>query len=305
VKNAAATRGNHIFIWSGILDVATSEGEIATVVSHEMAHVLAGHTHPDPNEELRNMLIQVGAIAAGTALSAMGARYGWWIDPGELGAAAVNQIGQGILVNPYSREKELEADAVGMMLMAKAGYDPGDAVRFWSRAQRDPDFSSSLPFFATHPNAEDRVVRLHQLLPLALEGAKTARLSDGIGTKADAGPPPGAPDGPIEISQETAGLHIDPPREAAAQSADATQVKAGPHEVVASNQRQSEWRIAVDNSGVRRGRSPSARTTRRLVRDERIQVIKEEGMWLKIVSPVAGYVPRRDAEPAPELPPPL
>jgi len=69
VKNAAATRGNHVFIWSGMLDWIQSDDELATILGHELAHVLARHTDPDPNEAAKKMLIRVGAIAASIAVA--------------------------------------------------------------------------------------------------------------------------------------------------------------------------------------------------------------------------------------------
>ena len=58
IKNAAATRGNHIFIWSGMLNTTTTDDEIAAVLAHEMAHLLAGHTDPDPNEQVKKILLK-------------------------------------------------------------------------------------------------------------------------------------------------------------------------------------------------------------------------------------------------------
>ena len=69
-KNAAATRGNHVFVWSGLLNSVSSDDELSVIIAHELSHVLAGHTDPDPNEEVKKILISVGAIAAGVAVSA-------------------------------------------------------------------------------------------------------------------------------------------------------------------------------------------------------------------------------------------
>ncbi|MCB0360485.1 MAG: M48 family metallopeptidase, partial [Bdellovibrionales bacterium] len=164
IKNAAATRGNHVFVWSGMLDYVQSDEELATVLAHEIAHVLAGHTDPDPNEAIRKMLIGLGAAAAGIAVS-QSAGSQW----GQITSSLTQEVGSGFLVNPYSREREAEADHIGLFLMADAHYDPRAAVEFWKRAQNDPAFSSSLEFFSTHPLAEDRAAQLQSFLPAALD----------------------------------------------------------------------------------------------------------------------------------------
>lgn len=162
VINAAATRGNHIFVWSGMLDFATTEEELATVLAHEIAHVLAGHTDPDPKEAIRHLLVGVGAAAAGIAVaSAAGGTAG------QITSALTQEVGSGFLVNPFSREREAEADHIGLFLMADAKYDPSGAIAFWSRAEKNPSFNSSLEFFSTHPLAHDRLSTLQQYLPEA------------------------------------------------------------------------------------------------------------------------------------------
>ncbi len=167
-KNAAATRGNHVFVWTGMINTAKSDNELAAVLSHEMSHVLARHTDPDPNEDLRKFMVQLGAIAAGVAAS-YATRGGMFSrTAGDLASAATKEVGSGILVNPYSRENEFEADRIGFFLMADAKFSPQAAVDFWARAEGDPDFGSSLAFFSTHPPAGERLEELKKLLPQAM-----------------------------------------------------------------------------------------------------------------------------------------
>lgn len=164
VKNAAATKGNHLFFWTGMLDFAKTEGEIATVAAHEMAHVLARHTSPDSSKTIAQVLIQVAAVAASVAAASaldggMGAR-----EVSRGAGALTQQIGNGIFVNPYSQEVETEADEVGLFLMSRAGYDPADAIKFWEKfADEEP---ARLSFFSTHPPAKERLERLKSILPL-------------------------------------------------------------------------------------------------------------------------------------------
>lgn len=192
-KNAAATRGNHVFIWTGIMDSAHSEGELATILAHEISHVLAGHTEPDPSEQVRQMVVGLGAMAAGVAASyaTQGTILGGSV--GDLASGLTQEVGNGILTYPQSRANELEADRVGLLLLADAGYDPQSAIDFWSRAVHDPDFSASLPFLSSHPPAEERLAQLEQLLPAARERAHLA-----------------PPSGPGPLGSNPAGSHTAP-----------------------------------------------------------------------------------------------
>ncbi len=170
-KNAAATRGNHVFVWTGLLNSVKNDGELATIIAHEIAHVLARHTDPDPNEELKKMLVGLGAMAAEIAVSygTRGVRIGGL---GDLTNTVTQHVGEGLLLNPYSKDLELEADQIGFFLMADAGYDPKDALEFWRRAEFNPDFDTGPSFFSTHPPAEDRLANLEKLLPAAEERYK-------------------------------------------------------------------------------------------------------------------------------------
>ncbi|HMO16499.1 MAG TPA: M48 family metallopeptidase [Oligoflexia bacterium] len=183
VKNAAATRGNHIFVWTGIIDSTRNEAELSAVLAHEMAHVLLQHTEPTEEESWTQVLIEVTAMAAavGSTIATRGA-YGSDI-VAEVAAALTRELGQGILVNPYTRDKEHEADEVGLFLMQKAGYPPEAAIEFWSRAVNDPAFSASLPFFSTHPPASDRLQRL-QMTVYSMKNSSGNNFPGGFQAKA-------------------------------------------------------------------------------------------------------------------------
>ena len=173
-KNAGATRGNHIFVWTGMLDYTKDKNELAAVLGHEISHVLAGHTDPDPNESIRKLLISVGSMAAGIAA----ATASGYSDAGQITSQITNTVGEGFFINPYSQAKENEADQIGIFLMAKAGFNPEAAVQFWERASRDPSFSSGPSFFSTHPDSAERMMRLKQLLPQALKYYRGQPYSD-------------------------------------------------------------------------------------------------------------------------------
>lgn len=159
VKNAAATRGEYVFVWSGMLRAVPSDSELAAVVSHEIGHVLAGHTKATPGEEANQMISGTAGQAAGSLLGGI---------EGQIAQTVLSQVLQGFLVNPESQRKEYEADQIGLFIMADAGYDPRSAIDFWTRASSDPNFTnSSLEFLSTHPSSENRLERLRALLPEA------------------------------------------------------------------------------------------------------------------------------------------
>ena len=182
VKNAAATRGNYIFVWTGILRATKSDGELAAILAHEMAHVLAGHTQPTPLEEANQTLSGIAGSVASTAIMQTGA-----VAPvaGLAGSVATEAM-KALFVNPELQRKELEADQIGLFLMADAGYDPEEAVRFWERAQKDPDFSGSTwQVLSSHPSAQARLDSLRSLLDRAKDrfAVRQARLPAGLEKK--------------------------------------------------------------------------------------------------------------------------
>ena len=166
VKNAAATRGNYLFVWTGMFTAVQSDTELATVIAHEMGHVLAQHTAPNPQQEAAQILSGILGTAAGT----VAASYGYGGPLAQLSQMIVENIIQAATVNPQSQADELEADLIGLFMMADAQYDPAEAVKFWKRMLSDPDFQSgTLAYFSSHPSTEERVNNLEQWLSQAVE----------------------------------------------------------------------------------------------------------------------------------------
>lgn len=155
--NAFALPGKKIGVYEGMFEVAENEAQLAAVVGHEIAHNQQAHSQErlsssaatDLGIQLIGGVLQVGNIGYANEIA------------GLLGAGA--QYG---LILPYSRNQELEADRLGLMLMAQAGYDPRAAVQLWQNMQatgaRPPEFMS------THPGPESRIARLEEQLPEAL-----------------------------------------------------------------------------------------------------------------------------------------
>ncbi len=170
-KNAAATRGNFIFVWTGILNTVKNDSELAAILAHEMGHVLAGHTKATPDEEARQIGTGVAGQIAGTVISAAGPGYDIL---GTLGELIVRASLQALLVNPEQQRQELEADQIGLYLMADARYDPSKATEFWKRVEVDPDFQGApLEFLSSHPSSGTRLQKLEELLPDAMKRYKS------------------------------------------------------------------------------------------------------------------------------------
>lgn len=178
VVNAAATRGNYVFVWTGMLRAAPNDGELATVVSHELGHVLAGHTQPSPAEEASQIMAQASGEIAGHVVASQPG----YAPLAQLSAIVVTELMKAILVNPEAQRVEFEADHIGFFLMADAGFDPNDALSLWSRMANDSSTAGAgLQFLSSHPASEERLETLRAMLPEAEERYRRARERGGGG----------------------------------------------------------------------------------------------------------------------------
>jgi metalloendopeptidase OMA1, mitochondrial len=158
--NAFCLPGGKVGVHTGILPLTKTDAGLATVIGHEVAHA---SLHHGAERMSRAMAMQLGGQLVGAAASAA--------DP-RLQSALALAYGAGAKVGvelPHSRAQELEADRVGMRYMARAGYDPAEAIRFWERfAAQDAKGGSSMPgFLSTHPVDKVRVRELQRWLPEA------------------------------------------------------------------------------------------------------------------------------------------
>ncbi|HXL74924.1 MAG TPA: M48 family metalloprotease [Burkholderiales bacterium] len=155
--NASMAPNGMMQVWSGLMLRVDNEAQLAAVLGHEIGHYLARHSV----ERLRDA----------KSRSAFGMFIGMF---GAVGA--VGQLGLYAGMFAYSREHESQADSIGVLLMRKAGYDPGEAAKVWenlqleTKARPDGDASRS-PFFATHPPAADRQQALAELARASPGGA--------------------------------------------------------------------------------------------------------------------------------------
>lgn len=156
--NAFCLPGGKVGVYTGILAVTRDEAGLATVIGHEVAHALARH-----GGERMSMAkgLELAGILGGTAMSQ--SEYGPYFQ--QL-YAPVSQVGVAL---PHSRMQESSADEIGLILMARAGYDPKQAVGFWERfAAHNQAAGSQTPWFLrTHPLDQQRIAKIQQLLPKA------------------------------------------------------------------------------------------------------------------------------------------
>lgn len=156
VPNAFCLPGGKVAVYTGIFKYAKNEAGLATVMGHEIGHAIARHG----GQRMTQQMITSGLLAgAGTiGFSKM--------DPTKK-AIAMAALGAGVtygITLPFSRGDETEADEIGLVLMAKAGYDPREAVNFWDRFSQAGG-KSQPEFMSTHPNSEKRREHLRSLIP--------------------------------------------------------------------------------------------------------------------------------------------
>lgn len=169
--NAFCMPGGKIVVYEGILPYTQNETGLAVVMGHEVAHAVAKHA----NERMSNqMATQYGTAAIGAALGGASAGV-------QQAAAVAMGLGSqyGILL-PYSRKQELEADQLGLIFMAMAGYDPSQAAGFWQRMSQQG--GSTPEFMSTHPSDNTRIQQIQKDLPEALKYYKGAGKSTSSGS---------------------------------------------------------------------------------------------------------------------------
>ena len=151
--NAFALPGGKVGVHTGLFRVAENDAQLAAVIGHEVAHAIARH---GAERMSHGLLAQgLGAIALGTG-----------VNPQVVDLAA--QAATLGVILPYSRTQEAEADHLGLLYMAQAGYDPREAINLW---QNFNAFGGDRPpeFLSTHPAPGTRIERLQELMPEALE----------------------------------------------------------------------------------------------------------------------------------------
>ena len=158
--NAFCMPGGKIVIYTGILPVTVTQEGLATVIGHEVAHALANHS----GERMSQLLIaQLGGLSLSVALKEKN-------NTTKQLAMVAYGVGSNLaILMPYSRVHEEEADRIGLILMAKAGYDPRKAVPFWERMNALGGARKVPEFLSTHPTSKSRIASIKSYLPEALD----------------------------------------------------------------------------------------------------------------------------------------
>lgn len=157
--NAWCMPGGKVVVYTGILPVTKDDAGLAVVMGHEIAHAVAGHGKERMSQGL---LTEMGGAALSVALSQQAAATRSLF----LGAYGVGtQVG---VLLPYSRLHESEADRLGLIFMAMAGYDPNAAVSFWERMAQTKKGTSPPEILSTHPADRTRIDNIRNLIPEAM-----------------------------------------------------------------------------------------------------------------------------------------
>jgi len=164
--NAFALPGGKVAFHTGIMPIARDADGIAAVMGHEVAHVLARHGAERMSQQ---QALSIGETALMVALLGRSP----FVREGILSAYGLGAK-VGVLL-PYSRKHELEADRIGLILMAKAGYNPQAAVAFWERMLERKEGGGAPEFLSTHPSDKQRLADLKGFLPEAMGYYKKAQ----------------------------------------------------------------------------------------------------------------------------------
>lgn len=160
-KNAFAMPGGKVVIYEGIMQMINgNEAELATVMSHEIAHVIAEHGNERMSQQL---LTQLGGAALSTVTSQESALTQ------QLFMTAYGVGTQVGVLLPYNRKQESEADELGLIFMAKAGYNPNHAIAFWNKMSAQSEGGSPPEFLSTHPGHDTRMKDIKRLIPKAMQ----------------------------------------------------------------------------------------------------------------------------------------
>ena len=155
--NAWCMPGGKVMFYTGILDICQGEEGIATVMGHEIAHAVARHGNERMSQQL---VIQGGGMALSVLISE---KPQMAQDLFMTAVGAGSQLG----ILKFSRMNESEADQMGLVFMAMAGYDPGAAVDFWKRMAAGKGGEAPPEFLSTHPSDERRITDIEAYLPEA------------------------------------------------------------------------------------------------------------------------------------------
>ncbi|MBK0378268.1 M48 family metallopeptidase [Mucilaginibacter segetis] len=157
--NAWCMPGGKVAVYSGILPITQTDAGLATVMGHEIGHAIAHHSAEALSQQLA---LQAGGSVVNAATGSQS----------QTTQVLINQlygVGGQLATLKYSRDKENEADRLGLTFMAMAGYDPHQALAFWQRMAAQNDGGSPPEFLSTHPSDATRIANIQRLIPEAMK----------------------------------------------------------------------------------------------------------------------------------------
>lgn len=174
--NAFCLPGGKVVVYTGLFQFLSNDAELASVMGHEIGHAIARHGGERITQQYMQ---QLGGSALGAVLSESGASQAW--------ASVYGATTNLALILPYSRTQEYEGDYIGILLMAKAGYDPNAAITFWQKFTKINNYGPVQEFFATHPMGQKRIDEIKAILPEARKIYSMANPKYEFGQKIDIG----------------------------------------------------------------------------------------------------------------------
>lgn len=168
--NAFAMAGGKVGVFTGLFKIVKNDDQLASVIAHEIAHVTAKHIHEKLSQELAVQTVgTVGMLGAGLG----GAGY---ITTAALGQAYGITTTVGGLA--FDRKKEKEADYIGLMYMARAGYDPQEAIKVLDQLEAETGAQTETSWLSTHPSNPERITQLMDAMPKAEEERAKSRFKN-------------------------------------------------------------------------------------------------------------------------------
>ncbi len=162
--NAFALPGGKIGVNTGMIALVSSQDELAVVLAHELAHVVAGHGNERVSTQMATEL-GINLIAASAGAN---------VNPSRMAALLGAGAQLGILL-PFSRTQESEADHIGLIYMAKAGFDPHASITLWRKMDAQDKGEKKPEFLQTHPSSKNRIQQFETWMPAAEADYKTAK----------------------------------------------------------------------------------------------------------------------------------
>jgi Zn-dependent protease with chaperone function len=168
--NAFALPGGPMYVNRGMIEAAKNEGEMAGVMAHEISHVALRHATAQATQQSNplNQILGIGAILGGAILG------------GQTGAAIGQTIYAGLLVLPYSREYETQADTLGAQIMARAGYDPHDLANMFKTIEKESGGGGGPEWLSTHPAPANRYENINREASLLRVSENPIKMTKGF-----------------------------------------------------------------------------------------------------------------------------